>query len=60
MNTERDLISVPEAAKRLGLCPETLYRLARAGEFEPAIKIGARWLVSIPRLERLLHGDAAA
>ena len=57
--SEPDLISIPQAAKRLGLCPETLFRLARAGEFEPAIKIGARWLVSVPRLERLLHGDAA-
>ena len=53
----RDLLTMPEAALRLGVCTETLYRLARAGEFEPAIKIGSHWRVSIPRLERYLHGD---
>ncbi|MGO8873691.1 MAG: helix-turn-helix domain-containing protein [Acidimicrobiales bacterium] len=53
-----DLISVPEAARRVGLHPDTLYRLARSGQFEPAIQIGARWRVSVPRLERYLHADA--
>ena len=53
-----DLISIPNAATRIGLSAETVYRLARAGQFEPAIRVGARWLVSVPRLERLLHGDA--
>jgi len=53
-----DLISIPIAASRIGLSAETVYRLARAGQFEPAIRVGARWLVSVPRLERLLHGDA--
>ena len=53
-----DLISVPEAARRIGLHPDTVYRLARCGQFTPAIQIGARWRVSVPRLERYLHGDA--
>jgi predicted DNA-binding transcriptional regulator AlpA len=53
-----DLISIPNAAIRIGLSAETVYRLARAGQFEPAIRVGARWLVSVPRLERFLHGDA--
>lgn len=53
-----DLISIPIAAIRIGLSAETVYRLARAGKFEPAIRVGARWLVSVPRLERFLHGDA--
>ena len=53
-----DLISIPIAASRIGLSAETVYRLARAGQFEPAIRVGARWLVSVPRLERFLHGDA--
>jgi excisionase family DNA binding protein len=52
-----DLISVPEAASRLGLHADTLYRLCRMGQFPPAIQIGARWRVSVPRLERYLHGD---
>jgi hypothetical protein len=38
---------------------DTLYRLARAGQFPPALQIGSRWLVSVPRLERFLHGELA-
>jgi excisionase family DNA binding protein len=52
-----DLISVPEAARRVGLHADTLYRLCRSGQFPPAIQIGARWRVSVPRLERYLHGE---
>ena len=51
-----DLISIPDAAHRLGLHPDTLYRLCRTGQFPPAIQIGARWRVSVPKLERFLHG----
>jgi excisionase family DNA binding protein len=52
-----DLISVPEAARRIGLHADTLYRLCRAGRFSPAIQIGSRWRVSLPKLERYLHGE---
>jgi len=52
-----DLISIRQAAERLGLHPDTLYRLARTGHFPPAVQIGARWVVSVPRLERFLHGE---
>ena len=52
-----DLISVPDAASRLGLHADTLYRLCRTGKFPPAIQIGTRWRVSVPKLERYLHGD---
>ena len=52
-----DLITVPEAARRIGMHADTLYRLARCGDFTPAIQIGSRWRVSVPRLERYLHGD---
>ncbi len=52
-----DLISIPEAARRIGLHADTLYRLCRTGQFPPALQIGARWKVSIPRLERYLHGE---
>jgi len=54
-----DLITVPEAARRIGMHPDTLYRLCRTGQFEPGIQIGARWKVSVPRLDRLLHGEAS-
>lgn len=57
--TRPDLITVPEAARMIGLHSDTLYRLCRTGQFDPAIQIGARWRVSVPRLERYLHGDAA-
>jgi excisionase family DNA binding protein len=52
-----DLISVPEAARRIGVHPDTLYRLCRTGQFSPAIQIGGRWRVSVPRLDRYLHGE---
>jgi len=51
-----DLISIPETARRIGLHADTLYRLCRTGQFSPAIHIGGRWRVSVPRLERYLHG----
>jgi excisionase family DNA binding protein len=53
-----DLISIPEAARRVGLHADTLYRLCRTGRFPPALQIGARWRVSVPRLEKYLHGEA--
>ena len=53
-----DLISIPDAAGRIGLHADTLDRLCRTGQFPPAIQIGSRWRVSVPRLERYLHGDA--
>jgi excisionase family DNA binding protein len=55
----RDLISVPETARRIGLHADTLYRLCRTGQFSPAIHIGGRWRVSVPRLERYLHGGGS-
>ncbi len=52
-----DLISIPDAARRVGVHPDTLYRLARTGQFPPALSIGSSWRVSVPRLERYLHGE---
>ena len=40
-----DLISIPDAADRIGLHADTLYRLCRTGQFPPAIQIGSRWRV---------------
>jgi len=56
-NPSPDLISIPETARRIGLHADTLYRLCRMGQFSPAIHIGGRWRVSVPRLERYLHGE---
>jgi predicted DNA-binding transcriptional regulator AlpA len=55
-----DLISVPDAARRLKIHPETGYRLCRAGAFPGAVHIGRHWWVSVPRFERYLHGDATS
>lgn len=52
-----DLITVPQAAKRVGVHPESLYRLIRAKQFPPAISIGHNIRVSVPRLEMYLHGE---
>jgi excisionase family DNA binding protein len=54
-----DLITVRDAAELLGMHPASLYRLIRRGGFAPAVKIGRSVRVSVPRLERLLHGDSA-
>lgn len=54
-----DLLTVPEAAKRLGLHPDSLYRLIRVGEFSPAVAIGHSIRVSVPKLEHYLHGEEA-
>jgi len=53
-----DLISVAAAAELVGVHPDTLYRLCRTGQFPPALQIGRQWRVSVPRLERHLHGEA--
>lgn len=52
-----DLLSIPETARRIGVHADTLYRLCRTGQFPPAIQIGRGWRVSVPRLDRYLHGD---
>jgi excisionase family DNA binding protein len=54
-----DLLTVPQAARRLGIHTDTLYRHCKAGKFPPAVQIGGGWRVSVPKLERYLHGDAA-
>lgn len=54
-----DLITVSEAARRIGIHRDTLYGLCRTGQFTPAVRIGRQWRVSVPRLHRYLHGDAA-
>jgi predicted DNA-binding transcriptional regulator AlpA len=60
LSAATDLLSIPETARRIGLHADTLYRLCRTGQFPPAIQIGGRWRVSVPRLARYLHGDATS
>ncbi len=51
-------LTVPEAAKRLGVGRNTLYAAIQRGEV-PSIRIGRRTLVPVAALERFLSGDAA-
>lgn len=55
-----DLISIPQAALRIGRSSDSIYSLCRKGEFPPAIRIGGKWVVSVPRLERWLHGETGS
>lgn len=52
-----DLLTVPEAAKRLGISQATAYRLARKGTLPGLVRIGHQLRVSVPRLERHLHEE---
>ena len=56
-----DLIPLTEAARRLGVDPTTAKRWALKGTFpgDAARKEGRRWVVSVRRLDRYFHGDAA-
>jgi excisionase family DNA binding protein len=53
-----DLITVPQAAARLGLAPNTVYAMAKSPERpEWLLQLGRSYRVSVPRLERWLHGE---
>ena len=54
---ERKTMTVPEAAKVLGIGLSVAYEAARTGEL-PTIKIGKRILVPLAALERKLEGAA--
>lgn len=51
---EQQTISVEEAAKILGIGRNSAYNAAKAGEI-PAIRIGGRWRVSKPALDKMLE-----
>jgi excisionase family DNA binding protein len=57
-----DLLTIPQAAERLGITRVTAYRLAEHGEFpgSAAFKVGRHWRVSVIRLERFMHGEPAS
>ena len=68
-NTERVLpqgdpyvVSVPEAARLLGISKDLAYDLARRGELPGAFQLGRRWRVSLIKLRAVVHGpeDGAA
>jgi excisionase family DNA binding protein len=50
-------MTVDEAATRLGIGRNQAYEAVRHGDI-PAIRVGARWLVPMVALERLLRCEA--
>jgi excisionase family DNA binding protein len=54
-DTQRKTLTVPEAAKILGIGKNQAYEAARRGEI-PTVKIGKRVLVLAAALERKLEG----
>jgi excisionase family DNA binding protein len=55
-NDERLVLSIEEAARKLGISRESAYRAARTGEL-PTIRIGSLLRVPKVRLERLIDGE---
>jgi excisionase family DNA binding protein len=55
--TERMTLTIPEAAKALGIGRNAGYEAARRGDI-PTIRIGKRLLVPRAALERMLQGAA--
>lgn len=53
-----ETITVPEAARVLGISRDTAYTLARTGEL-PTIRLGKRIVVSRRVIDRMLSGSAA-
>ena len=53
---ERETYTVAEAAIKLGLARNTLYRLIASGEF-PIIRLGKRRFVSKAVLDGMLAGE---
>ncbi len=51
-----NVLTVPEAARELGISKDLAYSLARRGELPGAIQLGRRWVVSLIKLRRELHG----
>ena len=53
---DREVLTVPEAGRVLGLKVHTAYRAARNGEI-PTIRIGRRIRVPKAQLQRMLAGE---
>ena len=53
---EPKTLTVPEAAKLLGISRGSAYEAAKTGEL-PVVRIGKRLLVPIKALERMLEGE---
>jgi excisionase family DNA binding protein len=52
-----NVLSVPQAAERLGISKDLAYERARRGELLGAFRLGRRWRVSAVRLGLAVHGS---
>ena len=50
MTGEKEYLSIGEVAKRLGVNPTTVYRLAQKGRL-PGFKVGSQWRFSEEQLD---------
>ena len=57
IETQRETLTIEEAAKRLGISRNSAYTLAAKGQLPGAIRLGKRIVVSIYQFERFLHGE---
>jgi len=54
---DRETLSVPEAARKLGIGRNSAYDAARRGDI-PTVRIGGRILIPKKALERLLDAES--
>ncbi len=57
-NGERLCVSVPEAARMLGISRNNCYELVKRGEL-PSIRLGNRILIPYVQLKRMMEGEYA-
>ena len=57
VKTEKLTLSIPEAAKRIGISDTSMRQLARTEGF-PAFRVGCRLLVSVKGLEKWVEEQA--
>lgn len=59
--TAPDVLTIPQAARRLGKAPHTLRRLIAAGEFPlPVVQFGTRSYIGARALDAYINGSDVA
>lgn len=56
LENEKEVFSPDEVAEKLGVTVGTVRRWLRTGELK-ATKVGRKWFVAKPELERIIQGD---
>lgn len=55
----RATVNVETAAAVLGISRDLAYRLAANGALPGLLKLGGRYVVSVPQLRRVIEGESA-